>query len=148
MKVILTQQVKGLGGPGDVVEVSDGYAQNYLIPRGLARKATAGALKDLEQKRAAAARREAKERAEAEELAKSLSGKVIVIKAKAGEKGHLYGSITAKDVADAVLEQAGLKIDRKKIEIPEPIKELGKREIVAKVYPGVEAAFTVSVEEA
>lgn len=148
MKVILTQQVKGLGEPGDVVEVSDGYAQNYLIPRGLARKATAGALKDLEQKRAAAARREAKERAEAEEIARELSRKEIIIKAKAGEKGHLYGSITSKDVADAILEQTGVKIDRKKVEIPEPIKELGKYGITARLYPGVEAALSVRVEEA
>ncbi len=147
MKVILTQQVKGLGGPGDV-EVSDGYAHNYLIPRGLAKRATPGALKNLEQQRAAAAKREAKERAEAEEVAKQLSDKEITLKAKAGEKGHLYGSITSKDVAEAVLEQTGLKIDRKKVEIPEPIKEIGKYRVSAKLYPGVEASFAVSVEEA
>ncbi|MCL5291811.1 MAG: 50S ribosomal protein L9 [Actinobacteria bacterium] len=148
MKVVLKQQVKGLGKAGDIVNVSDGYAQNYLIPRGLATQATTGTLKDLEQKKAAARRREEKELAEAGEIARQLSSKTIALKAKAGEKGHLYGSITSKDIADAVLEQAGLKVDRKKIELPEPIRELGEHKVVARIYPGVEAKFSVSVEEA
>lgn len=148
MKVVLIQQVKGLGKAGDIVSVSDGYAQNYLIPRGLARQATAGVLKNAAQQKEVAVRREAKERAEAEEVAEALAGVPVIIKSKAGEKGHLYGSITGKDIADAVSAQKGLSIDRKKVELPEPIKQVGEHQVKVKLYSGVEASFTVRVEEA
>lgn len=148
MKVILSKQVKGLGKPGDVVEVSDGYAQNYLVPRELASIATPGALKDLGHKKAAISRREEKELSEAKNIASALSRKAVTITAKAGEKGHLYGSITAKDVADAVLSQTSLRLDRKKIELVDPIKELGEHEVKARIHPGVEATFSVVVKEA
>ncbi|MHB0977583.1 MAG: 50S ribosomal protein L9 [Candidatus Aquicultorales bacterium] len=148
MKVILSQQVKGVGKAGDVVNVSDGYAHNYLIPRGLAKPATTGALKDLDTQKAAADRREERGRAEARELADLLSSKVVTLVAKAGEKGHLYGSVTPKDVADAAADQIGVKLDKKRVEIPEPIKELGEYTVKVRLYPGTEANLTVSVKGA
>jgi large subunit ribosomal protein L9 len=145
MKVILQVKLESLGNEGDLVEVRSGYARNFLIPKGLAVPATPGNLKIWEQKKAAIARKLGKEREKAEAIAKEISGKVIKITAKVGEKERLYGSITAGDIAIALEKNLNLKIDKRKIVLTEPIKQLGSREITVKLHPEVEAVFTLEV---
>ena len=147
MKVILKEAVGGLGKAGDVVDVADGYAQNYLIPKGLAVAASPGALKDWEQKRAAIAKREAKERSEAEALADKLRDKEVKVTAKAGEGGKLYGSITPKEIATAIEDQLKTKVDRKKIELTDGIKEIGTHPVTVRLYSGVDTTIKVTVVE-
>ena len=147
MKIILKEAVGGLGKVGEVVDVADGYAQNYLIPRGMAVAATPGALKDWEQKRAILAKREAQEREEAQVLAKTLKDKEVKVEAKAGEGGKLYGSVTSKEVAAAIEDQLKTKVDRKKLELADTIKELGTYPVTIKLYPGVDATIKVNVVE-
>lgn len=147
MKVILKETVGGLGKIGDVVDVADGYARNYLVPRGIAVVATKGTLKDWELKRAVIVKREAKERAGAQEIADSLRDKEVTIAAKAGEGGKLYGSVTAKEVAAAIEDQLKVTVDRKKVEIAEHIKEIGVHPATIRLYPGVEATVKVNVVE-
>lgn len=124
MQVILTQDVPKLGQRGDVVEVTPGYARNYLIPKGLAVLANEANLKMLQEKARAEERKRAKERAQAEELAKKLEGLSLTIEARAGVEDKLYGSVTAADIAKALASQ-GIEIDKRKIVLDEPIKELG-----------------------
>lgn len=145
MKVILKEAVGGLGKAGEVVNVADGYARNYLVPKDLAVIATPGALKEWEQKRKVIEKREAQERSEAEALAARLNDKEITVEAKAGEEGKLYGSVTSKEVAAAVEEQLKVAVDRKKIEIGLTIKELGTYPVAIRLYPGVEATVKVNV---
>ncbi len=145
MKVILTQDVEGLGVMGDVVDVAQGYAGNFLIPRKLAVQATPGNLKHWDEKRAFIVKREAATRAEAEELAKQLDGAKIIINAKAGEEGRLYGSVTTKDVAEEIERDLKIEVDRKKIHMPEPIKATGDHEVTIHLYKDVNAKLTVSV---
>jgi large subunit ribosomal protein L9 len=145
MKVILQTKLESLGNEGDLVEVKSGYARNFLIPKGLAVPATPGNLKMWEQKKAAIARKLAKEREKAEAIAKEISGRVIEIRAKVGEKERLYGSVTAGDIAVAVKKNLNLKIDKRKIVLVEPIKQLGSHEITVKLHPEVEAIFKVEV---
>ncbi|MCL6472471.1 MAG: 50S ribosomal protein L9 [Firmicutes bacterium] len=145
MKVILKEAVGGLGKMGDVVNVADGYARNYLVPKGLAVAATPGALKEWEQKRVTIAKREAAERAEAEALAAQLNDKEVTVEAKVGEEGKLYGSVTSKEIAAAILEQLKVEIDRKKIEIGQSIKEVGTYPAHIRLYPGVDATVKVNV---
>lgn len=145
MKVILTSDVASLGREGEVVEVAQGYAQNFLVPRKLAIPATPGNLKQLEFKRSSLEKREAEHRAHAEQLAERISAQPVTVAAKAGAEGKLYGSVTAKDVVHAAREQLGVEIEKKQIIIKEPIKSLGDHEVGVHVFPEITAALTVSV---
>lgn len=147
MIVILKKDVKGTGKSGDVIKVSPGYARNMLIPRGLAVEATEGNIRNLEKQKQIQKENEAIEKAKAEEIALKLSKGNIVIKTKAGEGGRLFGSITNKDISEAIEKQFGIKIDRRKIVLENPIKELGEVNVEAKLYPEVIGKFTVEVKE-
>lgn len=145
MKVILKADVKGIGTAGTVVDVKDGYARNFLFPRGLALEATPGNLKVLEQQKAAEQARLDREQEEAQEVAAKIDGKTITLKMKTGENGKLFGSITTKDIADAIDQAYGVSIDRRKIELKEPIKSLGTQQIEVRVHPEVSARITLTV---
>ncbi|HHU70067.1 MAG TPA: 50S ribosomal protein L9 [Thermoanaerobacterales bacterium] len=146
MLVILQKDVKKLGAKGDIVKVSDGYARNYLLPRGLAVEATEKGITHVKTLKKQQQRKEENELKEAKKLAEKLEGQVFVLKAKAGEKGRLFGSITSKDIADSIKNKFGLSIDKRKIDLPEPIKALGSYEAEIRIYPGVTAAIKVVVE--
>ena len=145
MKVILRADVKGKGKAGDVVKVNDGYARNMLFPKGLAKEATAGNLKNLEHQKAIAAEQEAERKAEAEATAKKLADLTVKIETKAGDNGKLFGSITSADIADACKEQAGIEIDKKKIVLDAPVKQAGNVEVQVKLYPEVTAKLKVEI---
>ncbi|MBQ7867759.1 MAG: 50S ribosomal protein L9 [Clostridia bacterium] len=147
MKVILLCDVKGSGKKDDVINVSDGYARNYLFPRKWAVEATPGAVKEIERKRANEEKLERERRAAAEEVAKNLKGKVINIQAKCGAQGRIYGSITSQEVAAALKEQHGVEIDKRKIEC-DPIRQTGDVDINVIVYTGIKAPMKVHVEAA
>lgn len=145
MKVILLCDVKDIGKRDSVLNVSDGYARNYLFPRKWAVEATPGAVKEIERKRANEERLE-KERREAAELkARELKGKTIVVKAKCGAQGRIYGSVTSQEIAAALKEQHGVEIDKRKIEC-DPIREVGDVDIQVSVYTGIKAPMKVHVE--
>jgi large subunit ribosomal protein L9 len=148
MKVILTADVAGKGLAGDIVNVNDGYARNYLIPKGLAKEATPQTLNVAKQQQKANEKRRMLERLSAEEAAKQLSGLNVVIKAKCGENGRLFGSVTAKEISEAILAQHGIEIDKKKISMADHIKDLGETPIQIKVYAGISADLTLTVEAA
>lgn len=145
MKVILLADVKGKGKAGDVVKVNDGYARNMLFPKGLAKEATAGNLKNLEHQKAIAAEQETERKAEAEATAKKLADLTVKIETKAGDNGKLFGSITSADIADACKEQAGIEIDKKKIVLDAPVKQAGNVEVQVKLYPEVTAKLKVEI---
>lgn len=145
MKVILLADVPRVGHEGDVIEVADGYMRNYLGPRGLAVPATKGALKDLANRAEAIERREQAKRERAQQLVEELREKRIVVRAPAGEGGRLHGTVTSGQIAQAAEEQLNLILDRRAIDIPEPIRELGDYLITAKVYKDVEAQLPVRV---
>lgn len=145
MQVILQTEVPSLGREGDVIKVAGGYANNYLLPKGLAILATPGNLKQLELRRAVIAKREAVVRGEAEGHAAKLEGKSVTITAKAGTEGRLYGSITTKDIAAAIEDGLGVAVDRRRIEPSDPIKHAGDATVRVKFYPGVEASVTIKV---
>ncbi|MBE5801410.1 MAG: 50S ribosomal protein L9 [Clostridiales bacterium] len=147
MKVILLCDVKGTGKKDDVLNVSDGYARNFLFPRKWAAEATPGAVKEIERKRAAEAKLEAERRAEAQKTADALKGKTVVLKVKCGEKGRLYGSITTQEIADALKAQHGVEIDKRKIDC-EKVSQVGLVDITVTVYTGIKAAMKLSVEPA
>ncbi|CAM4436510.1 MAG: 50S ribosomal protein L9 [Paenibacillus macerans] len=146
MKVIFLQDVKGQGKKGEIKNVSEGYAQNFLIPRGLVRPATEGNVKTLEQQTAAELKRKAQEKEDAIQLGKKLEEITVELKAKAGEGGRLFGAITSKQVADA-LEKSGVKLDKRKIEMPEPIRSLGVTQVSVKLHPEVKSTLKVHVAE-
>lgn len=148
MKVILIKDLKGTGFAGDIVNVSDGYARNFLFPKGVAKEATAQNLNVAKQQHQAIEKRRMLERLSAEEAAKRLSGLKVVVKAKCGENGRLFGSITAKEISDAILEQHGIEIDKKRIVMSDHIKELGETNLSVKVFAGISADIIVSVEAA
>jgi large subunit ribosomal protein L9 len=145
MKVILTQEIKGCGGEGDVIEVKRGFAVNYLFPKKLAIQATAGELKQLELRRHNIEKREVARMDDANQAVDYLSGKIVGIPMKVGEEGRLFGSVTAHMIADALHEQHGLDIDRRKIEVKAPIKELGDHLVDINVYRELKAPITVRV---
>ncbi len=145
MKVILLEDVKKLGKAGDVVEVSDGYARNYLIPRGLAEQADKGKIRALQEKARVEERRQEKEREEAMAIAESLKERAITVKVKTGEQGRLYGSITSMDIADAIEKEFGVSVDKKKVEISEPIKALGSYSVSVRLFPGIISNVKVNV---
>ncbi len=145
MKVILTKPVETLGEKGDVVEVSDGYARNYLVPKKFAVKASDGALKQAESMRVARIETARKSLEEAKVLGDSLAGTRIVVAARAGDAGNLFGSIGAADIAQAIIKFTGVEIDRKIIQIDDPIKEIGLHEIVLKPHSDVQVSVTLDV---
>jgi large subunit ribosomal protein L9 len=145
MIVILTKDVKGTGKAGEVVKVSDGYARNMLIPRGLAKAATEGNVKNLEKQKQIMAEKQAADKAAAEIQAGKINDCTVEIVTKGGENGRLFGSITSKDIADALKEQQGISIDKKKIVLDSPIKETGETTVKVKVYPEVSAELKVKV---
>ena len=145
MKVILKQDVANLGGAGDIVEVADGYGNNYLMPRNLAMPASKGAVKDAELMRQARLKREAKTLDEAEELKAKLEARSVTVTAKAGEDGTLYGSVGNTVVASAIKDQLGITIDRRRIPMDKPFKHLGTEEIEVRIHPEVTATIRVEV---
>lgn len=149
MKVILLQDVKGQGKKGDVKEVSDGYGQNFLIKKGLAKEATASALSELKGQKKAQAREEAEVKAEAETLKKTLEaeGFEVTIYAKAGADGRIFGSIPTKQIAQALEKEKGIKIDKRKMQLATPIKALGYTKVPVKLHPEVSATLAVHVKE-
>ena len=145
MQVILLQNIPGTGKKGDIVNVSDGYARNYLFPRKWATQATAGAVKEVERRHERERAEESARVQEAEELARQIQGKTIEIKAKSGEKGRLYGSVTAQEVADALNVQHKVTVDKRKLDLAEPIRSLGRVQATISLYAGVKATMTISV---
>lgn len=148
MKIILRADVSDVGKKGDIIDVADGYARNYLVPKGLALKATEGNVQQAGAMRRARDIRDAKDRGAAEDVASSLVPKVITVKAKAGAEGRLFGSVTSADVATAVQEQTGIELDRRKLHLDEPIKSLGTHQVPTRLHPDVEFAITVEVVSA
>jgi large subunit ribosomal protein L9 len=147
MKVIFLEDVPNVGEKGQIKDVAAGYARNYLIPKGLAQRVTPGHLKDLKMQDEAKAKKTAKAIKAAESVAAKLAGKDVSIKVKAGEAGRLFGSVTSADIAQA-LAAAGIKVDKKKIELEEYIKSLGSYTVQIKLHPEVTASVNVVVEEA
>jgi large subunit ribosomal protein L9 len=144
MEVILREDIERVGNRGQVVKVADGYARNFLLPKRLAVAATDANRKIVEQERQAHLRREAKQKGEAEDLSKLLSGVTVIISQKAGENDQLFGSVTSKDVADA-LAQKNFTIDRRKVLMDEPIKQLGEFKVPVRLHKDVTAGVTVQV---
>ena len=145
MKVVLQKDVPGLGKKDTAADVAEGYARNYLIPRVLALPASSAALKRIEVIRDAERRKEAREEAKAREDARKLKEHGVTIRTKAGDKGRLYGSITSKDVADAIRAVIGVDVDRRKIELKDPIRELGEHMVTVKLFTGVSADVMITV---
>ena len=145
MKVILRQDIKGVGKAGSVADVADGYARNYLLPRGLAQEATRGNLTQMAGKKAAEAKRDEKVLAETQELAARLEATPLTLKAKAGERGKLFGAITNAQIADALKTAHNLEIDRHKIELDQAIKAAGDHECIIRLPAGVNARVKLAV---
>lgn len=145
MKVILLQDVKSLGKKDAIVEVSDGYGQNYLIPRKLAVAATAGNMNEVKQRKESLDNKARKELEAAKEYATKLNDKVVTINAKVGENGKLFGAISNKDIQDAIKQQYNLDIDKKKIVLADPIKTIGSHTVEIKLYTGVNAKIIVKI---
>jgi large subunit ribosomal protein L9 len=145
MQVILRSDVPELGKRGDILDVADGFARNYLVPKGLAMKATAGATAQAASMRRARDLRDAQDRSAAETLATTLVPKVITLTARAGSEGRLFGSVTAADISAAIEAQTSAQIDRRKLVLPEPIKSLGTHVVPAKLHADVEFPVTVEV---
>ncbi|MPZ71634.1 MAG: 50S ribosomal protein L9 [Nitriliruptorales bacterium] len=145
MKVILKQDVPNLGGAGEIVEVADGYGNNFLVPRNLAMLASKGAAKDAEAMRQARVKREAKTLGEAQELKERLEARSVTVNAKAGEDGTLYGSVGNAVVAAAIKEQLGVPVDRRRVPMDKPFKHLGTHEVEVRIHPEVTATIRVEV---
>ncbi|MDF2711456.1 MAG: rplI [Nonomuraea muscovyensis] len=145
MKLILTNEVSGLGAPGDVVEVKDGYGRNYLIPRGYAMRWTRGAEKQIESIKKARDAREIRDLGTAKEVAGQLGALRVRLTTRAGDSGRLFGSVTTGDIADAVKAAGGPALDRRRIEIVNPIKSVGSHKISVKLHPEVSASVDVEV---
>ena len=146
MKVILTTDVKGKGFAGDIVNVSDGYARNFLFPKKLAREATQENLEIARQQQKALEKRRMLERLSAEDAAKKLSGLRVVVKAKSGENGRLFGSVTSKEISEAIMTQHGIEIEKKKIVMEENLKELGEFKLQIKLHAGISTDIIAIVE--
>ena len=148
MRVILKREVAGLGRPGDVKDVADGYAQNFLLPRGLAIEATAGEMKVLSRARDAKRAKQDRAHADAEELAKRLSETTLVFRLKAGDQGKTFGSVTSKDIAEALQREQKVEVDKTKVHLPEPLKALGVHQVEIRLLTDVRANVTVAIEPA
>ena len=146
MKVILLTDVKDIGKKDDICNVSDGYARNFLFLRKWAMEANDNAIRVIERKREAERKREDENRAAAEEIAAKLKNKVVVLKAKCGEKGRLYGSVTGQEVADAIKAGYDIEFDKRKVEIKEPVRQLGDYEVTVRVYPNINAKMILRVK--
>lgn len=147
MIVILQRDVKGTGKAGEVIKVSDGYARNMLLPKGYAIEATDGNVRNLEKQKAIQAQKLADDRASAQALADQIKEKTLTIQTKSGEGGKLFGSITAKDIAEESEKQLGLKLDKKKIEMSQPIKAVGRFEVPIKLFSDIRGTLTVVVTD-
>ena len=147
MKVILTQDVKGKGKKGQMIEVSDGYARNFMLPRKIAIEATADAVNTMKMNDKATQERIAREKAEALETSKKLREMTLVVKAKGGGAGRLFGSVTNQEIADALAKNAGIKLDKRKIVISDPIKSVGTYTVTCKLGYEINAPLTVKIEE-
>ncbi len=147
MQIILKKDVKGAGKAGDVVKVSDGYARNRLIPGGFAVEATPSNLARVKREKANHEAQIARDKAEANQVKKVLEDKTIRLKTRVGEGGKLFGSVTSMDIADAIKEQTRLDIDKKKIVLKKPIKEIGEHEVEVKLYTEISADIKVAVTE-
>jgi large subunit ribosomal protein L9 len=145
MKLILTNEVTGLGGPGDVVEVAGGYGRNYLVPRGLAMLWTRGAEKQIDLIKRARAVRDIRGLDDAKEAAKRLSALTVQLDVRAGAQGRLFGSVSASDIADAVRKAGGPELDRRRIEISTPIRTVGTHQVSVRLHPEVTATLDVEV---
>ena len=145
MKVVLLKDVRNVGKRDDIITVSDGYARNLLFPQKLAAEATPGTLKEIARKRAAQDAREAEMRAEAQAKAELLKNKIITLEVKCGDKGRLYGSVTAAEVAEALEKQHGIQVDKRKLDIGDPIREVGVREISVWLYSGITTPMKLNV---
>lgn len=148
MKIILQKAVDKLGVPGDIVEVADGYARNYLVPHGLAVKATKGGERHIDSLQRAHGARVNQAKAEAEAVASTLAATPIAISAHAGEEGKLFGSVTSGDIAEAIEHQAGVKVDRHDVHLAEPIRSVGAHEVRVHLFADVDPVVTVQVEGA
>ena len=147
MKVIFTQDVKGKGKKGQMIEVSDGYARNYMLPRKIAMEATTDAVNTMRMNDKAAAEKAAKERAEAMEISKKLREMTLVVTAKGGGAGRLFGSVTNQEIADALAKASGIKLDKRKIVLNETIKNVGTYTATCKLGYEITAPLTVKIEE-
>ena len=145
MIVILNRDIKGTGKAGDVVNVSDGYARNMLLPKGYATEATEGNIRSLEKQKAIAAEKKAEEKAAAQQTAEKIGKVSVEIKTKAGEGGRIFGSITSTDIADALKAQHNITVDKKKILLDSPIKQTGEMTVEIKLYTDVNAKLKVVV---
>ena len=146
MKVILMKDIKGTGKKDQILEISDGYARNYLLPRKLAREATAEALNSVERAKSADKHREEVKRQEAEKMARDLKGKVVQLSVRGGETGKIYGSVTNDQIAAAMKEQLGIEVDKRKIEVEEPIKNAGQAFFNLKLMAGISTRLIVNVK--
>lgn len=147
MIVILNRDVKGTGKAGEVVKVSDGYARNMLLPKGYATEATDGNIRSLEKQKAVLAEKKAEDKAAAQKMADDLAENKVIIRTKSGEGGRLFGSITSKDIVDAAKEQLGIALDKKKLQLNNPIKAMGKFTVEVKLYPEVVGELSVEVTD-
>ena len=145
MKVILLGEIRGKGGEGDVIDVAQGYAENYLFPKKLAVAATKGNLRQLEERRNNIAKREAVRIADANSLKEALEGKSVTVDAKVGDEGILFGSVTAAMIADAIKAQLDLEVDRKRVELGKPIKVAGTHAVAISLYRDIRATVNVLV---
>jgi len=148
MKIILNQDVPNLGAPGDVVEVKDGYGRNFLLPRGYAQRWTKGADKQIATIRRAREVREVRDLGHANEIKAQLAGLTVKLKARSGDGGRLFGSVTTADIVTAVTEAGGPKLDRRLITVPTPIKAIGTHQVTVKVHPEVDADLSIDVIKA
>ena len=148
MKVIFLQDVKGQGKQGEVKEVADGYARNYLIPKGLAVEATKARMKEVQERNEKLRKSQENEKEEAVKIQQSLDGQVINIKARTGTGDKLFGAVTAKEIADTIQKQFKVTVDRKKVELTEPIKHVGEYPVRIKIYPSIQADIKVIVTAA
>ena len=147
MQVVLLEDVKALGKKGEIVKANDGYARNFLLPKNLGVEATPANLAKLKQQKAHEAKVAAEQLAEAKALADSMAGKVVQMKAKVGEGGKIFGAIASKEIGQAIKDQLGVEVDKKKIVLPDPIKTLGKHEISIRLHKDVLAKVDVEVTE-
>lgn len=148
MKVILLQDVKSVGKKGELVNASEGYAKNFLFPKKLAVEATKSNLNDFELKQKSEEKRKQEELESAQQMAEALKDQIVTIKVKTGGNGKLFGSVTNKEVADAIVEQTKQDIDKKKVSIGDPIKMVGERTATIKLHPKVTAEVTIKIVEA
>lgn len=145
MKLILTQEVTGLGAPGDVVEVKDGYGRNYLVPRGVAIRWTRGAEKTVESIKTARSSRAVRDHDHAEEIKTKLEAQPVSVKVRSGEGGRLFGAVTVSEIAEALTETSGQPVDKRTIAVQNPIKSLGAHEVTVKLHDEVAATVHLNV---